>query len=60
MSPVKREISDNMLHDYILDESLSETLLWAELTEPAEGNSTYPEIVDVLGCFSEQTGAQFG
>ena len=60
MSPVKKVTTDNLLFEYVFDEPVSDALLWVNLTEPVESNHALPEIVDVLGCFCEQTGAQFG
>ncbi len=60
MSPVKKVTTDNLLFEHVFDEPVSDALLWVNLTEPVESDDTLPVIVDVLGCFCEQTGAQFG
>ncbi|MGB3713215.1 MAG: hypothetical protein WA996_02180 [Candidatus Promineifilaceae bacterium] len=59
MSPVKKVTSDNLLYESVFDEAVSDAL-WVDLVESVESDDFLPEIVNVLGCFCEQTGAQFG
>ena len=59
MSPVKKVSSDNLSSEYVFDEADSDAL-WAEWAAPVESDDFLPGIVDVLGSFSEQIGAQFG
>ena len=60
MAPVKKTATDNHLFEYVFDEPLTEGPLWVEMNHPDDSGDIMPEIVDVLGCFCEQTGAQFG
>ena len=59
MSPVKMVTRDVLSIKNVFDEGVSDAL-WVEWAEPLESDDILPEIVDVLGCFCEQTGAQFG
>ena len=54
------EVYNDSGDDFVLVDSTSEFSFWVELPELVEGDDALPEIVDVLGCFCEQTGAQFG
>jgi hypothetical protein len=60
MSPVKKAVADDLHFEYVFDEPISDALLWVDVTYPDESGEILPDIVDVLGCFCEQTGAQFG
>jgi hypothetical protein len=59
MSQAKKVSSDSLTNQIIFDEAISEAQReeWAELVAR---DDFLPEIKDVLGSFSEQTGAQFG
>ncbi|HET6443453.1 MAG TPA: hypothetical protein VFI27_02645 [candidate division Zixibacteria bacterium] len=60
MSPVKQLTAEDLMRENIFHESMIEQRLWLESTETVEVQSSQTEIVDLLGCFCEQTGAFFG
>ena len=60
MSPGKKQKTEKILSDFeILEENL-ETSTWEQGVDPAGIEFSMIEISDLLGNFSEQTGAQFG
>lgn len=50
---------EQLLRENFSDESMLEPSPWFDAMETFEGDHLHPEIVNLLGSFSEQTGAQF-
>jgi len=60
MAPVKKLTKDYDWKDLLFSIPESEPRSLVKYIEPAGDEGIQPEIVDLLGCFCMQTGAQFG
>ena len=60
MAPVKELTKDYDWRDLLFSIPEADPRSLVEYVEPAGDEEIQPEIVDLLGCFCMQTGAQFG
>ena len=60
MAPVKTITKEFDWRELLFSIPESEPRSAVECAEPADDEEILPEIVDLLGCFCMQTGAQFG